>query len=564
MIRKISSNILSRPISKVRLLGVIIALHGLYILASTLLDQVAIHHSARISSIVADLPLLIGISLVYVATQIRRQKRTAWLVAVLAYTFYLGLNVADLLIHARADSTITLHQLAGSVLVPLFVLVPLLILEKEFVVRSDIQGFRSAAKFSAVIIMASLFYGVVGFSLMDTTDFHQEIGMPTAIHYTIDQFDLTTSKPLHAYTKRSDLFVESLSFVSIASFGYILLSLFQPLRGRLANQEPGRKQIASLLNKYGAPSEDFFKLWPHDKQYFFDSMSSSGLAFHVSRGVALSLGDPCGSPKTFVSLMNAFNEACFNNGWLPAFIHVQDKHRKLYEKHGFSLQKIGQEAIIDLVSFNNQVGNNKYFRQIGNKFDKRGYSVERLSPPHHPAIIERLKIISDEWLSSGDRVERGFALGYFSADYIQQCDLLVARDAAGTIQAFLNKLPAPFDKLEANFDMLRHTKLSPGNINDYLMLGFINYLTTDGYQKLNLGLCPLVGFSADEKVTSLIDAAFKFAYTSGDRFYSFAGLHRFKSKYKPEWQDSYIAYRGGLAGFSRTTTALIRCMRVKR
>lgn len=551
-----------KPAFAVRFLGVVVMSHGLFILASTLLDQIALHHSARISSIVIDLPLLIGMSLLFIGTQLRRRKHTAWLVAVMAYTFYLGLGATALITHSLPS--ISWYELAKLLVLPGSLLGMLLLTEKQFFVRSDIQSFRSATRVTAIVLVATLMYGVAGFTLLEESDFHQEITIPAALHYTVDQFELTTGQPIHAYTRRGGIFVDSLSFVSIAALCYVALSLFQPLRGRLANQEHGRERMATILDKYGSPSEDFFKLWPHDKQYFFDQNYSSGLAFHVSRGVALCVGDPAGNAKHFDNLIHEFGVLCFSNGWHPAFIHVEDAHRNLYEKHNFVLQKIGQEAIVDIPDFKNNVAPNKYFRQIGNKFSKQDYTTEMLSPPHHKAVVERLKIISDEWLGQGGRVERGFVMGYFSEGYLQQCQVLVARDAAGTIQGFINKLPAQFDTQEATFDMLRHTKISPGNINDYMMLKFIDSLELDGYNRLNLGLCPLVGFDTDEKVSGLIDVAFKFARTNGDRFYSFSGLHRFKSKYKPEWHDRYIAYQGGVRGFSRATTALVRTMRVKQ
>ena len=155
-------------------------------------------------------------------------------------------------------------------------------------------------------------------------------------------------------------------------------------------------------------------------------------------------------------------------------------------------------------------------------------------------------------------------MGYYSQQYMQQCELMVARDAAGTIQAFVNLLPADFDKHEADFDILRHASNSMGNINDYLLIHFISALQTAGYQRLNLGLCPLVGLDdAEQDENGLIGSVLRFAYANGDRFYSFSGLHRFKSKYEPEWRDRYIAYQGGLSGFSRTMNALVAVMRVK-
>ncbi|MGC1177055.1 MAG: phosphatidylglycerol lysyltransferase domain-containing protein, partial [Candidatus Saccharimonadales bacterium] len=455
------------------------------------------------------------------------------------------------------------HMLTRA-LVPLVVVGLLLLFEKEFVVKSDIQGFGWAVRFSLLILALALVYGIAGFILLDRLDFHQEISLPTAAHYTVDQLDLTTTRPLHPYTKRARLFVDSLSFVSVASLTYAAVSLFQPLRLRWSDQSHNRQIMAELLATYGAPSEDFFKLWPHDKYYFFDKQQRSGLAYRVHHGVALCLGDPAGPVSRYGSLLKDFNDLCYSNSWLPALIHVQAAQRHLYEKQGFTLQKIGQEAVLDIKRFQTQTSAKKYFRQIRSKFARQGFSCELLHAPHHPSILDRLRFISNDWLSQGGRVERGFVMGYYRDEYLQQCSVMVARDAAGTIQAFITQVPADFDRQEATFDMLRHTSNSPGNTNDYLLMHFIDYLDGAGYERLNLGLCPLAGLTeTDSENGGLVDGILRFAYANGDRFYSFSGLHRFKAKYEPDWRDRFIAYRGGVRGFSRTTTALMRSMRVK-
>jgi phosphatidylglycerol lysyltransferase len=549
----------------VYIVSIIVGLHGLLILATTLLEQVASRHSSsRLTDITVDIPLLIGLSLIYLSVYLRRKKRTAWLVTVLAYTFYLGTNIEDLVeesMHRRLHEVILVRAVA----LPLAILFLLFALQREFVVRSDIQGFRVAARFSLIILVIAFVYGVSGFLLLDKSDFHQEIPFGSAVHHTLDQFDLTTNTPLHPYTKRAHLFVDSLSFVSICAVVYAAFSLFQPLRARFFDQEANREHMLSLLDKHHATSEDFFKVWPHDKQYFFDSSQQAGLAMHVYRGVALCLGDPAGKASSFPLLMDEFHEVCFSNDWLPAHIHVDDKQRHLYENKGYSLQKIGQEAELDIAHFHENVVRNKYFRHINNKFVKHDFTTEMLVPPHHAAIIDRVKAISDEWLDQPGRVERGFAMGYFSIDYMQQCPIMIVRDAAGTIQAFLSQIPADFDTHEATYDLLRHTSTSLSNINDFLLIRFCAYLAEKGYTTLNLGLCPLAGLDeSDEKQKSFLDNVLRFAYANGDRIYSFSGLYRFKAKYEPRWSDRYIAYQGGVRGFSKTMTALTRSMRVKK
>jgi phosphatidylglycerol lysyltransferase len=446
------------------MISTLVGAHGLFILATTLLDQLAIHRGQHlINSLVIDIPLLIGVSLLYLASLLSRRKYTAWLVGVMAYIFYLGINVLPLLGIVRLHHLALIHVVRAVVL-PIGVLSLLLVFRHDFVVRSDRQGFKSASRFSLIVLLAAFIYGTAGFALLDRTDFHQEITIGSAAHYTIDQFDLTTNHPVTPVTRRAHVFVDSLSFVSTAAVIYAVIALFQPLRLRLIDQSSNRELLRKLLEQYGAPSEDYFKLWPHDKQYYFDDDQCCGLAYHVWRGVALCLGDPAGNSRHYGELLDTFSEVCYQNDWLPTFVHIQDGHRKLYENRGYTLQKLGQEAVIDLEHFESEVGRNKYFRHIRNKFTKQGYTAELLLPPHHGAVVNRLRDISNDWLERGGRVERGFAMGYFSDEYMQACPIMVVRDAAGTIQAFVNQLPANFDKEEATYDLLRNTQSSLGNI----------------------------------------------------------------------------------------------------
>jgi phosphatidylglycerol lysyltransferase len=546
----------------VTLTSLLVAVYGLYIIAITLLVNIVRHHHHHdhITSLTVDLPLLVGLSVVYLSTLLRRRKRTAWIVTIMAYAFYLSYGVLMLISRINNVHYIWIEVIRSLVL-PLIIISLLIMLRREFVVKSDTQSFRFALRFIVIIFLITIIYGVSGFVLLDKSDFHREIGFPTALHYTVDQFNITTTKPVVPYTRRAHLFLDSLSFVSTISVVYALFSLFQPIKSRLTDQTHNRDRIKKLLNQYGGDSEEFFKIWPHDKQYFFGETGESAVAFHVYRGVALCLSDPIGNPKEYKNLMDSFDNLCFGNDWLPALVHVSDNNLKMYESCGYSMQKLGQEAIVDIDHFMSELKNAKYFRQIMNKFNKQGYSYELLKPPHHQAVVDRLKSISGQWLSKGSRSERGFAMGYFTEDYMQLCDIAIARDAAGTIQGFANIVPAEFDKEEATYDILRQSDNALSNINDYLLINLIDGLSALDYKRLNMGLSPLSGLDqvASEQKT-ILDNVLKFAYANGDLFFSFSGLNRFKSKYEPRWQDKYLGYKGGLTGFSKSITALTRCM----
>ncbi|MGF7229697.1 MAG: bifunctional lysylphosphatidylglycerol flippase/synthetase MprF [Candidatus Saccharibacteria bacterium] len=553
-----------RSLFVARLVAYGVALNGLAIIAtpivSGLLQRHGLHFYSGSGRFIFDAQLVLALALLYLSILLRRGKRTAWFVTLCVYAAMFALNIGHFI-----DTTVPLVDLRVSflsdVIMPAFVVISLVLSRRAFTVKSDISSFTFSLRIIALVMAVTFIYGVSGFLLMDRHDFHEEITVPDAIHRTIDQFDLTTNTILTPHTRRAKAFMDSLSILSSASVAYTFVSLFQPLRARFTDQAHHREIAERLLKKYPASSEDFFKLWPHDKLYFFNENQTAGLAYSTHYGVALVVGDPMGDHKAFPALLDDFDIFCQTNDWAVAFVHTDPKFSELYKRQGLALQKIGEEAVVTIKDFLETEAHNKYFRQIYNRFTKQGCSVEIMQPPHSDALLSRLQYISDEWLKRPGRRERRFMMGYFSADYMQHGPVAVLRDDAGTIQAFINQIPS-YDDAEANFDMLRPAQAALGNSNDFILLEFLKHLDKQGFTRLNLGLCPLAGLTSNDEANTVTNNALRFLYANGDRFYSFNGLQRFKAKYNPEWQGRYIAYRGGIRGFTRVMNALNRAMRI--
>ena len=547
-----------------RLVAYIVLVYGFLIIADSLFRQIDVvriirHHGPlpHPNTVLLAVTQVSGLGFMYLGTVLARRKYNAWLAAMLLF------GISFIIDFIRIIST---HSVDGRTLwirlmLPIFIILLLWLTRSAFRVQSDLRTFRQAALVSTLVLVVAFLYGITGFALLDDHDFHREIDTLTAAHYVVDQFGLTTT-PLVTHTKRARLFLDSLSVISVAAVGYAIISFFEPIRMRLVNHPAQRILAEQLLHEYPSDLDDFFKVWPHDKVYEFSKGNDAGLSYHVQRGVALIVGNPFGNARYFRGLTTHFRELCFVNDWLPAFVHVSDQYRKLYESQGFRLQKIGEEAILDLAAFET-VKNGKYFRQIRNRFTKLEFSVEVVQPPYSSELIQSLRAISDDWLQRPGRAERGFMLGYFDEAYLQLCPLALLYDAEHRIQGFMNFVPT-YTQGTANYDLLRCAGDAPGNANDFLMLGAIEHLQSEGVQTLNLGLCPLAGVDAPEsEETTIVNQALRFVYANGDRFYSFSGLRRFKAKYEPTWESRYIAYPGGIRNFTRILTALNRAMRVK-
>jgi len=537
-----------------------VALHGALILATPLIfislaDRTLHFYPGRL---VFDVQLFLALALIYISMQLSRRKQTAWFITIGLYGVLAGLSVAHLLsAHAPIQLAVGTIRDIG---VPIMIVTGLVLSRRTFTVRSDIRTFAYSLRVSVVVLMATLAYGTVGFMILDQHDFHQEISLFEAAHRTIDQLDLTTGEPLEPLTRRADAFIDSLSLLSISSVGYVFFSLFQPIRARLSDQSVGRADAERLLRRHPSTSEDFFKLWPHDKFYYFNGARTAALAYGVRSHIALVVGDPMGDPASFGTLLTDFDSYARVNDWAVAYVHTEPRYKDAYKEHGFSLQKIGEEAIVDIDTFVTKTAHSKYFRQISNRFTKQGYTVSVLQPPHAYEIFGQLSKISQDWLATPGRKERTFMMGAFNYEYMAQCPVAVLRDKHEHIVAFINQLPSP-NKTEANFDLLRHSHKAPGNSNDFMLMEFIRMLQTQGYKTINLGLCPLAGLEDGDNADSVTNNALRFLYANGDRFYSFNGLRRFKAKYDPRWESRYIVYRGGIAGFTKVLSALNRAMR---
>lgn len=542
------------------LIAILTAVSGSLTLNSTLFE-IRHLHEARLVLADARFTVIAGISLFYLAMLLRRGKRSAWAISLGVFSLLLLRNTRHFLYDTHLDEEYLIRALLN-ILLPALTLAGLIIFRRLFVVKSEPTSLRIAVRRSVLVLLVAFVYGFSGFLAMDTHDFHQEISPPASAHYTVDQLGLTTDHKIKSYTRRSLFFEDSLAWVSILALAYAAMSLAAPVRFRLRHVAEDYAQASLLICKYGNNSEDFFKLWPRDKTYYFNRKRTAFLAYKVTNGIALTVGDPVGPRSQLKDLLSGFERFCALNDWQPAIIHSETRYLKLYEALGYEKQKIGQEAVIDIVRFNQTTANNKTFRHIRNKFTKLGYCCEWLSPPHNKAVLKDLKRISDSWLKRPGRAERGFMLGYYSPAYIQQCRLLVVKNGSGSLEGFINQLPMNI-RNEANFDFLRHKEDSPTNINDFMMLEFIRGLGQQGYKTLNMGLAPLAGLDrAAGSAGSAISNFLNFAYTAVGRFYSFQGLARFKSKYEPVWLDRYIIYKGGLVGFGRTMNSLIKAMRV--
>ncbi len=313
------------------------------------------------------------------------------------------------------------------------------------------------------------------------------------------------------------------------------------------------ERARQLLDNYGGEADDFFKLWPTDKTFFFASDNKSFVAYAVKLKVAVCLGDPVGNRASIKKLLLEFSNFCNQNHLLMCFIQATNKYQEEYQTAKLSSLLIGADAVIDLELFSLETVHDKYFRNLVNRSNKLGFSLSNYSPPHAKELIAELHAVSTSWGTLPHRKEWSFLTGRFDRDYLDQVDLHVVRDKNGQAQAFANGLP-DYKPGVITVDLMRHRADAPPNSIDFLFIKLLSVKKTEGYKHFNLGISPL---DANNFMKSPAEKLLNKAYKLSNSFIGFTGLHHFKAKYKPNWEPRYIFYQKGPGRLLRMGLAVL-------
>jgi phosphatidylglycerol lysyltransferase len=207
---------------------------------------------------------------------------------------------------------------------------------------------------------------------------------------------------------------------------------------------------------------------------------------------------------------------------------------------GYSFFKLGEEAIVDLMTFNIQGNKGKFMRNVLNRFRNDGYEFSVLNPEAVRAVIPELRRISDEWLRSKNMREKRFSIGYFDSQYLSSFPCALVRDKSGKIVAFANLLQCEGGE-ELSVDLMRYLPECPNGVMDLLFLKLFEWGKERGFKLFNLGMAPLstVGEAREARIGERLA---KILFQYGEHWYNFRGLRLFKEKYNPRWVPRYLAY----------------------
>jgi phosphatidylglycerol lysyltransferase len=489
--------------------------------------------------------MIIGFLMIYLAFYLYSRRKVAYIASII------------LIVCVLSISLFMRHKVAGMLVLEAISLTWMLGSRRFYQVKSDLVRMAFGVRISLLIGIAAFVYVVVGLLLLGKGAFHHHFSLQEA---AIASFQtLFTFNDIDTPTTQATVFVYFANIISIVLYVLIIGSLFKPVRFALGSNKSDKKRVFEILQKTSTSSEDYFKLWPDDKHYYFSSTRDSFLAYKTSGKTAIILGDPGGNVEEFKQLISHFNEFVSLNGWHVAAINVTSISEGIYKQEGLNELFVGNEAIITIADYVMYTTRSKHFRYINNVAQRDGLTVEYWETIDD-AKVRLLKGVSDSWLSHGGRKEYTFFMGYFDPMYLKACSVMVLKQG-GAVVGYINVLPS-FIKNEASID---HFRARPGISSasmHFLLKELIDFLSRQGKTSLNIGFAPLSGIEIRDGKRPTVEKLLKILKKFGNRYYSFKGVEQFKGKFQPVWHPRNLYYSGNVTSLTVIVSDIERASRL--
>ena len=385
---------------------------------------------------------------------------------------------------------------------------------------------------------AVLIYGTIGFYFLDKKHFNIDFDIWQSIRYTFQNYFLVGSADLVPASRFARNFLISINVYGLFSMSFVFYTVIRPyiIKGSADPQELLKANM--LLEKFGNSALDYFKTY-QDKMVFIPEESDAFIGYRIAGNYAVALENPVAeTPEKMKQCIFLFERFCTDNGLKTIYYRVPEESLPIYKSLSKKSLFLGQEGIVDLQTFSLDGGKNKALRNGLNKVCERGYKSTIHTPPLKDGLMQKLKAVSDEWLSSNDRNEIIFSQGMFVWDELKQQTVITLENTEEKVLAFINIIP-DYAPGEGTYDMIRKTDDASNGVMDFLLVELFKYLKSQNYSTVNLGFAPMSGLDDPHTFS---EKSMKFAYEKIRSFSHYKGLRNFKEKFFPVWHNKYLIY----------------------
>ena len=275
-----------------------------------------------------------------------------------------------------------------------------------------------------------------------------------------------------------------------------------------------------------------------DKRFLFSESGATFLMFGVRGRSWIAVGSPVGRHDERMELLWRFRELADAHAARPAIYNIGPEDLPDVVELGFSIQKIGETAIVPLDGFSLAGSRRGDIRRNWRRAGQEGACFEVIAPGQVVAVLGDLQRVSDEWLAKQSGGEKAFTLGAFEPAYVAEFPVALVR-SEGRIIAFAT-LWTTATKGAFSIDLMRYADDAPSKVMDFLFVELIYWGRNEGFEAFDFGMAPLAGLE-DRPLAPILSRVGRLLFERAEDIYNFRGVRKFKDKYDPVWQPNYIA-----------------------
>ena len=461
----------------------------------------------------------------------------------LAYKLYQRMRFAWMIELIVQSSLLILHSLAlrrlswPLIVVNLLVLAVLMLGYKDFSRASDRLSRSRALILAAGVLTVVLLNTVLSLFLLQEKHFTDRLQRSVLFLFTMDA---------RASGYRSSLGLIYANTVIVIFWVFIIgtiLLLLKPLIVDPWAVKNERREAYGLVTRFGYNPLAYLAL-ENDKKYFFGHDVEGLVAYRVENGIFICCGDPICAKKDINLFLVELLGYTRKNGLGLTFLAVTDDFLAIYQDFGFTVEKIGEDAVVELANYSLKGGKIAKVRAAINLAKKHGVRVEEYQPnqARNLKLEGEMNEISRLWFrEKGEKI--GFIIGGLGlAQPLGRRYFYAVDDESGQMLSFVVLLPYA----EGQGYLVDITRRRPGIINGAMQMTVVEAflaLKAEGVRYGNLGLCTLANVKEEGARNSFAVQLFSFVYENVRRFYDFKGLYQAKKKFAPtDWQARYLVF----------------------
>ncbi|MGE0409454.1 MAG: phosphatidylglycerol lysyltransferase domain-containing protein, partial [Amphiplicatus sp.] len=191
-------------------------------------------------------------------------------------------------------------------------------------------------------------------------------------------------------------------------------------RGPPAAEDYARAEAA--LDAAVDPRPESQLCFTGDVAFLFSPTDKSFLGYAVAGASLVALAAPVGQPEERRALLSAFCDLAARENLKPVIYAAPASLLPDLLDLGFKVEKIGENAVIDLENFSLAGKARESVRYANRRLTQRlGAHFQVHEPPHPPALYDRLRPVSDAWLAFHKSGEKRFSLGRYDPAILDRC-----------------------------------------------------------------------------------------------------------------------------------------------